>query len=67
MFRRKEPAGAGAVVMKQKLTLNIDKLIEEITVLAVREKRSLSDLTKTFTESGWYVRWPPNRYRSFRF
>ena len=33
--------------MKQKLTLNIDhKLIEEITVLAVREKRSLSDLTE---------------------
>jgi hypothetical protein len=30
--------------MKQKLTLNIDdKLIEEIKVLAVRERRSLSD------------------------
>ena len=33
--------------MKQRLTLNIDdKLIEEIKVLAVREKRSLSDLTE---------------------
>jgi len=33
--------------MKQKLTLNIDdQLIEEIKVLAVREKRSLSDLTE---------------------
>jgi hypothetical protein len=35
------------VTMKQKLTLNIDdKLIEEIKILAVREKRSLSDLTE---------------------
>jgi hypothetical protein len=33
--------------MKQKLTLNIDdNLIEEIKILAVREKRSLSDLTE---------------------
>ena len=33
--------------MKQKLTLNIDdQLIEEIKILAVREKRSLSDLTE---------------------
>jgi len=33
--------------MKQKLTLNIDdKLIEDIKILAVREKRSLSDLTE---------------------
>ena len=33
--------------MKQRLTLNIDdKLIEEIKILPVREKRSLSDLTE---------------------
>ena len=33
--------------MEQKLTLNIDdKLIEEVKVLAVRENRSLSNLTE---------------------
>ena len=36
------------VTMKQKLTLNIEgELIEEIKIQAVRERRSLSDLTET--------------------